>query len=182
MPNPSENTHVISIWVENEFGVLSRVASLFSARGYNIESLCVAPTIDSTMSRIILVTQGSDAVIEQIIKQLRKLIPVIKVVDLSQDPHVERELLLVKVNAVGEGRAEAIRIAEIFRGKVVDASSDSFVIEVTGDEEKIQAFLELVKPLGIKDLARSGVVAIARSSVKAQEGEGRLRLQGERSS
>jgi acetolactate synthase-1/3 small subunit len=180
MPEIAQSTHVISVWVENEFGVLSRVAGLFSARGYNIESLCVAPTTDPSMSRIILVTRGSDMVIEQIIKQLRKLIPVIKVVDLSQEPHVERELILVKVNAVGEGRAEAIRLVEIFRGKVVDASHDSFVIEITGDPEKIQAFLELVKPLGIKDLARSGVVAIARSSPRAQE-EGRLRLSGERS-
>jgi acetolactate synthase-1/3 small subunit len=155
--------HVISIWVENEFGVLSRVAGLFSARGFNIETLCVAETTDPTISRIILVTIGNDAVIEQIIKQLRKLIPVIKVVDLSEEPHVERELLLVKVNATQEARSEVIRITEIFRGKIVDVSPDTFIVEITGDNEKIQAFLELMKPLGIKDIARSGTVAMSRS-------------------
>lgn len=173
-------SHVISVWVENEFGVLTRVAGLFSARGYNIETLCVAPTLDPTMSRITLVTQGNDAVIEQIIKQLRKLIPVIKVVNLSEEAHVARELVLVKVNAVGEGRAEAIRLAEIFRGKIVDASSDSFVIEVTGDNDKIGAFLELLKPLGVRDLARSGTVAIARSHKQGAETDYRPRAGAER--
>ena len=155
--------HVISILVENEFGVLSRVAGLFSARGFNIETLCVATTLDPTLSRIILVTEGDDAIVEQIIKQLRKLIPVIKVVDLTEEPHVERELLLVKVQAVGEGRDEVFRLTEIFRGKVVDASPETFIVEVTGDNEKINAFLELLKPLGITDIARSGTVAMARS-------------------
>ena len=155
--------HVISILVENEFGVLSRVAGLFSARGFNIETLCVATTLDPTLSRIILVTEGDDAIVEQIIKQLRKLIPVIKVVDLTEEPHVERELLLVKVQAVGEGRDEVFRLTEIFRGKVVDASPETFIVEVTGDNEKINAFLDLLKPLGIKEIARSGTVAMARS-------------------
>lgn len=155
--------HTISVWVENDFGVLTRVAGLFSQRGYNIESLCVAVTQDPHVSRITLVTKGNDRVIEQIVKQLRRLVPVIRVEDLTATAHVERELVLVHVRADRDTRAEVMRLIDIFRGKVVDASSDSFVIEITGDEGKVNAFLELLAPLGIRELVRSGKVAMARS-------------------
>lgn len=155
--------HTIAVWVENEFGVLTRVANLFSGRGFNIESLCVAPTEDPTLSRITLVTRGNDQVIEQIVKQLRRLIPVYRIEDLTEAPHVERELVLVKVRADAETRAEVTRLVEIFRCKIVDASVDAFVIELTGDSQKVEAFLNLLSPLGIREIARSGAVAMARN-------------------
>lgn len=155
--------HTISVWVENEFGVLPRVAGLFSGRGFNIDTLCVAETEDPTLSRITLVTHGSDEIIEQIVKQLRRLVPVVKVVDLTDEPHVDRELVLVKVRADRETRPEVYRLSEIFRGKIVDASQDTFIIEITGDEGKIAAFLELLSPMGIKEIARSGKVAMGRA-------------------
>ena len=156
--------HTIAVWVENEFGVLTRVANLFSGRGFNIESLCVAPTEDPAISRITMVTFGDDQVIEQIEKQLRRLIPVYRVEDLTENPHVERELVLVKVRADNETRAEVTRLVEIFRCKIVDASTDTFVIEITGDAGKISAFLNLLGPLGVKEIARSGAVAMARTA------------------
>lgn len=164
--------HTISVLVENRFGVLARVASLFSGRGYNIDSLCVAETLDPTASRITLVTHGSDNVIEQIMKQLNRLIDVVKVTDLTGTPHVERELVLVKVHAEGERRNEVMRIVDVFRGKVVDVTTRSLTIELTGDEEKIEAFLALLRPLGIRDVARSGRVAMAREPIKKPVAEG----------
>lgn len=154
--------HTISVLVENEFGVLARVAGLFSGRGFNIESLTVAETLDPTMSRITLVTRGDDRVIEQITKQLNKLVSVIKVIDFTQTNHVERELALVKVTANEKTRAEVMHIVDIFRGKVIDVSPRSYLIEVTGDEDKITAILDLLRPLGILEIARTGKVAMHR--------------------
>jgi acetolactate synthase-1/3 small subunit len=155
--------HTISLTVENKFGVLARVAGLFSGRGYNIESLSVAETLDPSVSKMTIVTNGEDKIIEQIIKQLNKLINSIKVVDLTVTEHVEREMVLIKVSASGENRTEVLRLVDIFRGKIVDVSTDTFVIELTGDEEKIRAVLDLLKPLGVKDIVRTGKVAMQRT-------------------
>jgi acetolactate synthase-1/3 small subunit len=155
--------HTIAVLVENKFGVLSRVAGLFSARGYNIESLSVGETLDPTVSRMTLVVRGDEFVIEQVMKQLHKLIDVIKVSDLTDDSHVERELVLVRVNAEPQHRAEILRTADIFRAKVIDVTPLSFTLEVTGDEHKIEALLELLRPMGIQELVRTGKVAIARA-------------------
>ena len=156
--------HTIAVLVENKFGVLSRVAGLFSARGYNIESLSVGETLDPTVSRMTLVVRGDDFIIEQVIKQLHKLIDVIKVTDLTEETHVERELVLMKVNATPSDRAEVLRTADIFRARVVDVTPVAFTIEATGDEEKIEALIELLRPFGIQELVRTGKVAIARGS------------------
>lgn len=154
--------HTISILVENEFGVLARVAGLFSGRGFNIDSLSVAKTLDPSLSRITLVTEGDDQIVEQITKQLNKLICVIKVSDFQDTPHVEREMALIKVAADERTRGEVLNIIDIFRAKVIDAGPRSFVIEVTGDEGKITAILDLLKPLGIKEIVRTGKVAVQR--------------------
>ncbi|MBF0627887.1 MAG: acetolactate synthase small subunit [Magnetococcales bacterium] len=154
--------HVISALVENEAGVLSRVVGLFSARGFNIETLTVAPVGDGETSRITLVTRGEDGIIEQILKQLNKLVPVIQVADLTEGPHVERELMLVKVATDRETRAEVLRIADIFRSRVVDATPTSFMIEVTGDSGKLDACLALLTPLGVTEMVRTGLVALSR--------------------
>jgi acetolactate synthase-1/3 small subunit len=154
--------HTISVLVENEFGVLSRVAGLFSGRGFNIESLSVAETADPTISRMTIVTVGNDQIIEQILKQLNKLIPVIKVVDFSGTDTVDREMVMVKVNAENETRTEVLRLVDIFRGKIVDVAPRSYTIEMTGDEGKVDAFLALLRPVGIKDIVRTGKIAIAR--------------------
>jgi acetolactate synthase-1/3 small subunit len=154
--------HTINVLVENEFGVLARVAGLFSGRGFNIESLSVAETLDPSVSTMTIVTRGDDQVLEQITKQLNKLISVIKVTDLLGKEYVAREMVLVKVAAKTETRAEILNITDIFRGKVVDVSSKSYTIEVTGDVEKIKAFLDLLKPMGIKEVARTGQVALVR--------------------
>ncbi len=154
--------HTISILVENEFGVLARVAGLFSGRGFNIDSLSVAKTLDSSLSRITLVTEGDDQIVEQITKQLNKLICVIKVSDFQETPHVEREMALIKVAADERTRGEILNIIDIFRAKVIDAGPRSFVIEVTGDEGKITAILDLLKPLGVKEIVRTGKVAVQR--------------------
>jgi len=154
--------HTVAVMVENKFGVLSRVAGLFSARGYNIESLSVGETLDPTVSRMTLVVKGDAFVIEQVIKQLHKLIDVIKVTDLSEENHVEREMLLVKVNAEPAARAEILRIGDIFRAKVVDVTPNTYTLEVTGEESKIEAIVELLRPFGIQELVRTGKVAIAR--------------------
>ena len=154
--------HTIAILVENKFGVLSRVAGLFSARGYNIESLSVGETLDPAVSRMTIVVRGDEFVIEQVMKQLHKLIDVIKVTDLSDESHVERELLLIRVNAEPQHRAEILRTADIFRTKVVDVTPQSFVLEATGDEGKLEALIELLRPLGIQEIVRTGKVAIAR--------------------
>ena len=156
--------HVITLLVENEFGVLTRIAGLFSGRGFNIESLCVAETLDPTVSTMTIVTRGDDQIIEQVLKQLNKLISVIKVVDLIEKDFVEREMVLVKVSATPETREEILRVVDIFRGKVIDVGAKTYTIEVTGDEKKINALLALLKPLGIKELVRTGRVAMIRGS------------------
>ena len=152
----------LSVLVENQFGVLARVAGLFSGRGFNIESLSVAETLDPSLSIMTIVTEGDQQILEQITKQLNKLIPVIKVVEMADKPHVEWELVLVKVAAKPENRAEILRMVEIFRGKVIDVSPKNYTIEITGDANKIRAFLELLKPMGIKEIARTGRVAMTR--------------------
>ncbi len=156
--------HTIALLVENQPGVLARVASLFSAKGYNILSISVGETIDPEISRITLVTEGHPFIIEQIVKQLRKIIDVIKVLDLtaSGEDYVEREMVLVKVSARGEARAEAMRIAQIFRGNIVDVSPETFTIEFTGNEGKINAALSLLKECGIREVIRTGKVAVLR--------------------
>ncbi len=154
--------HTIVVLVENRFGVLSRVAGLFSARGYNIESLSVGETLDPSVSRMTIVVRGDEFVIEQVMKQLHKLIDVIKVSDLTDDDHVERELMLIRVNAEPQHRAEILRVADIFRAKVVDVTQLSYTLEATGDEGKLEALVELLRPMGIQELVRTGKVAIAR--------------------
>ena len=154
--------HTIAVLVENKFGVLSRVAGLFSARGYNIESLSVGETLDPTVSRMTLVVRGDEFVIEQVMKQLHKLIDVIKVSDLTDEGHVERELVLIRVNAEPQHRAEVLRTADIFRAKVIDVTPISFTLEATGDEAKLEALIELLRPIGIQEIVRTGKVAIAR--------------------
>jgi acetolactate synthase-1/3 small subunit len=154
--------HTISVLVENEFGVLARVAGLFSGRGFNIESLSVAETLDPTVSRITLVTRGDDQVLEQIEKQLNKLLPVIKVTDFVDTEHVERELVLLKVSADERTRGEVMNIVDIFRAKIIDVSRKSYVIEATGTEDKVNALIELLKPIGIREIVRTGKVAMFR--------------------
>ncbi|MFO8048613.1 MAG: acetolactate synthase small subunit [Desulfosudaceae bacterium] len=156
--------HILSIFVDNQPGVLSRIAGLFSGRGYNIESLCVAETTDSHTSRLTMVTIGDDAIVEQIKKQLNKLINVIKVLDLTTTPCIQRELVLIKVRAKPEFRAEILRIVDIFRGKVVDVGPDNFSIEVTGSEDKLQAIITMLTPIGIKEIARTGTIALQRDA------------------
>jgi acetolactate synthase-1/3 small subunit len=158
--------HTISVLVENKFGVLSRISGLFSGRGYNIESLSVGETTDPQVSIMTIVTTGDDWIIEQITKQLNKLIDVIKVVDMTELDHVEREMVMIKVAPRQEDKAEVLRIAEIFRGRVVDSSQKTYTIEITGDEKKIAALLELLKPMGIKEFVRTGKIAIAREGIK----------------
>ena len=159
--------HIVSVLVENKFGVLSRIANLFSGRGYNIETLSVAPTLDASMSMMTIVTSGDDRIIEQIVKQLNKLIDVIKVVDLNESEFVEREMALIKIHTRQEDRAEALRIADIFRAKVVDSTPTTYTIEITGDVKKVEAAINLLQPLGIKELVRTGRVAIARELVRS---------------
>ncbi len=154
--------HIISILIENEAGALSRVAGLFSARGYNIESLTVAPTEDATMSRMTIVTSGSDEVIEQIIKQLNKLIDVIKVLDLNDGKHIERELMLVKVKATAPFREEMKRMCDIFRGRIIDVADGSFTIELTGSGTKLDAFIESLDKTAILETVRTGASGIGR--------------------
>ncbi len=167
--NADQNTkHVLSLLVQNEPGVLARISGLFSGRGFNIESLAVAETTEGGVSRITLMTRGDQVVVEQIKKQLNKIINVIKVIDFEDTPYVHREMALVKVKARPEHRAEILRMVDIFRCRVVDVSSDFYTVEITGDEGKIEAFLNLVGPQGIKEIARTGVVALAREGRKDQ--------------
>ncbi|KRP08216.1 MAG: acetolactate synthase [Methylophilales bacterium BACL14 MAG-120920-bin58] len=154
--------HIISLLMENESGALSRVSGLFSARGYNIESLTVAPTEDPTLSRMTIITSGSDAVIEQIIKQLNKLIDVVRVLDLNDGKHIERELMLVKVKASNQYQDEMKRISDIFRGRIIDVSDNTFTIEVTGSSSKLDAYLESLDSESIIETVRTGALGIGR--------------------
>jgi acetolactate synthase-1/3 small subunit len=154
--------HIISLLMENEPGALSRVAGLFSARGFNIDSLTVAPTEDPTLSRLTLVTCGSEEVIEQITKQLHKLVDVVKLSDLSEGQHIEREMMLIKVRAVGEARQEIKRLVDIFRGRIIDVTDATYAIELTGTGDKLDAFIEAIRGVGIVEVARTGVSGIAR--------------------
>lgn len=154
--------HIISILLENESGALSRVAGLFSARAYNIESLTVAPTEDPSLSRLTLVTRGTDEVVEQITKQLNKLIDVVKLMDMTEGPHIEREMMLIKLNTTIENREEVKRLADIFRGRIIDVTDTSYVVELTGTGEKLDAFLRAVEKAAILEVVRSGVSGIAR--------------------
>lgn len=158
----TEEKHILSILVDNEPGVLSRIAGLFSGRGFNIESLCVAETMEPMVSRVTLVTKGDPPIIEQIEKQLNKLVNIIKVHDLTGKKFVQRELALIKVVAKPEFRAEILRIVDIFRCKVVDIGLEHYTIEVTGDEGKMEAILKLFKPIGIKEIAKTGIIALFR--------------------
>ncbi|WP_024327049.1 acetolactate synthase small subunit [Thioalkalivibrio sp. AKL19] len=161
--------HIISVLLENEAGALSRVAGLFSARGYNIESLTVAPTDDPSLSRMTIVTSGSDEIVEQITKQLNKLIDVIKLLDMTAYPHIEREMALVKVRVPeAADREEAKRLADIFRGRIIDVTHDTYVIEITGEGSKLDAFLEALQPFPVLEVVRSGVMGIARGEVSLQ--------------
>ena len=154
--------HIISILLENESGALSRVAGLFSARGYNIESLTVAPTEDASLSRLTIVTTGSDEIIEQITKQLNKLVDVVKVVDLSEAAHIERELMLIKVRATGKDREEMKRMADIFRGRIIDVTESTYVVELTGSGSKLDSFIQAIDADLILETVRTGVSGIGR--------------------
>ncbi len=155
--------HTLSVLLQNKPGALSRVTGLFSGRGFNIESLSVAETLDSKTSCMTLVTRGEDSIIEQITKQLHKLIDVIKVTDISEGEFVEREMVLIRVKAETNTRAEVLRVIDIFRGKVVDVSPNSYVVEITGSEKKVKAVIDILRPIGIKEIIRTGVIATARS-------------------
>ena len=154
--------HVLSLLVENEAGALSRIAGLFSARGFNIGSLTVAPTEDPTVSRMTIVTSGSNAIIEQVTKHLNKLVDVIKVVDLNETDYVERELMLVKVKAADASREELIRLNDLFRGRIIDITDDVYTIEITGDADEVEAFLQALKSKTILETVRTGVSGITR--------------------
>jgi acetolactate synthase-1/3 small subunit len=154
--------HIISILIENESGALSRVAGLFSARGYNIESLTVAPTEDPSLSRMTLVTTGTEEIVEQITKQLHKLIDVVKLMDMTEGPHIEREMLLIKLRTEGHARQEVKRLSDIFRGRIIDVTDASYTVELTGTSSKLDAFLEAVNDTWIIEVVRSGVSGIAR--------------------
>jgi len=156
--------HTISVLVRNEAGVLSRISDLFSGRGYNIESLTVAPTLDTDFSRVTVVTNGDDKVIEQITKQLNRLIPVIKVMDLPVADSIEREFIMCKVCARDEHRSEILRIAEIFNAKIIDVTHRSYTLQALGDERQIRSLIELLRPIGIRELVRSGKVVISREN------------------
>lgn len=164
MSNDNIKKHIIGLLLENEPGALSRVVGLFSQRGYNIESLTVAPMKDDSLSRLTLTTYASADIIEQIAKQLNKIVPVYKVVELSETSHVEREVMLIKLRATSEFRAEAMRLAEIFGGKVVDTTPSTYVVEIIGRSDKLDAFLEALDSSRILEMSRSGVVGISRGA------------------
>ena len=163
--------HTISLLVENEYGMLTRIAGVFSARGYQIDTLNVAPTLEDGVSRMTLTTHGNDHIIEQILQQTRKQVKVLEVDDLTRRPHVEREMVMLTVSAQrGEQRQEVLSLVEIFRAKVVDVSDDSFILEMTGNAEKVEAFISLLKPIGIHDIVRTGPVAMTRvAHIKRQK-------------
>jgi acetolactate synthase-1/3 small subunit len=154
--------HTISVLVENKFGVLTRIAGLFSGRGFNIDTLNVAPTQDASASRMTIVTKGDDATLDQIVKQLQKLVDVIKVQDFREGEYIDRELMLMKVAVDSKSRSEIMQITDIFRAKIVDVQAKTVTIEVTGDESKVEKFIELMKPFGVLDLTRTGKVAMPR--------------------
>ena len=160
----SKMRHIISVLVENKFGVLAKVAGLFSGRGYNIESLCVGETMDPTVSRMTIVTTGDDRILEQINKQLNRLVDVIKVQDFTDKPFVDRELVLIKTEASSKNRAEILEMADIFRAKIIDVNPETLTLEATGDQNKIEALIDLLRPYGIRELVRTGRVAIARGA------------------
>jgi len=155
-------TKTISVIVENQPGVLARIAGLFSGRAYNIDSLAVGETEDKSTSRMTIMATGDELVLDQIVKQLNKLIDVIKVVDMSQESYVERELALIKVNVAGKDKTELMNIVNVFRARIVDATNETYMIEVTGTDEKITALTDLVKPYGIQEMSRTGAVALTR--------------------
>lgn len=155
--------HTISVLLQNKPGVLSRVTGLFSGRGFNIDSLSVNRTLEPGISCLILVTSGEDSIVEQITKQLHKLIDVIKVTDMSEHEYVEREMALIRVKAEAQSRAEVLRVIDIFRGKVVDVSSRSYTVELTGTAEKIQAVIDIFKPIGIQEIVRTGTISMTRA-------------------
>jgi len=157
-----EEKHVLSILVENQPGVLSRISGLFGGRGYNIDSLCVAETTEPHVSRVTIVATANKVILEQIMKQLHKLINVIKVIELTGTEFVQREMALIKVNAKPEHRAEILRIVDIFRAKIIDVGLEHYTIEITGDEDKLSAILSLLKPSGIKEIAKTGIIALSR--------------------
>ena len=165
--------HTISVLVENHFGVLARVSALFSARGYNIDSLCVGETEDPSISRMTVVVRGDEAVLIQIMKQLNKLVDVIEVQDLTKESFVERELVMIKVSGAGKSRSEIVEITSIFRAKVVDMGKESMILLVTGAKGKVSAFIDMMRPFGILELVRTGQIAIARSSSGAYNEESR---------
>jgi acetolactate synthase-1/3 small subunit len=154
--------HTISVLVENKFGVLARIATLFAARGFNIDSLAVGETEDTDISRMTIVVKGDDKILEQVEKQLNKLIDVIKVIDFRESRHVERDLALIKVKADKSNRSEIMQIADIFRAKIIDVAADSVVIEITGNEDKIQALISMLTPFGIRETCRTGIIAMGR--------------------
>ncbi len=173
LPKGKVRKHVIDLLVQNEHGVLARIVTLISGKGYNIESLSVGETHEKGLSRMTIVVEGDEHVIEQVVKQLRRLINTIKVRDLTDLPHIERELVLVKVN-LGNARAkdEVYRLVQIFEAKILDVSFNTYTIEITGDEKKINSFLELVRPFGVKELIRTGKIALKRELFTGKEEEG----------
>lgn len=171
--------HILSLLVENHQGVLAKIASLIAAKGYNIDSLSVAETLDPSISRMTLAVHGDEWVIEQAVKQFHRLIDVIKVTDLTDEEHIGREMVFVRVNAEPANRAEILRINEIFRGRIVDVTPTSYTVEITGEEKKIAAVLELLQPFGVQEIVRSGMLAIARGSKSPpKREEGRVRVAG----
>jgi len=171
--------HTLAVLVENRQGVLARIASLIAAKGYNIDSLSVAETLDPSVSRMTLSLHGDEWVIEQAVKQLHRLIDVIKVMDLTDEEHLGREMVFVRVNAEAASRAEILRINEIFRGRIVDVTPTSYTLEVTGEQKKVAAMLELLQPFGIQEIVRSGTLAIARGSKSLpKREESRVRVVG----
>lgn len=161
----SPRKHTVSILLENKFGALNRVAGMFSAKGYNLESITVGPTEDSSVSRMTIVTRGDDAIIEQIIKQLNKLIDTLNVVDLTYDSFMERELALIKIATTPENRSEIMQVVEIFQGKIIDISHKTITVEATGSGQKVDAIIKMLKPFHIKEIARTGRVALKREFV-----------------
>lgn len=154
--------HIISVLVENQFGVLARIAGMFSGRGFNIDTLNVAPTQDASLSRITVVVKGDDATLDQLIKQLNRLVNVVEVLDFKDGEAVERELVMVKVSADSRTRSEIIQICELFRAKIIDVKMESLIVEITGDDGKVTAFIRLLEPFGIQELARTGKLAMVR--------------------